>query len=154
MGFELEGLIGERAVFRASKGRFPRLVWCRLSGDLVLVPLTGPLLNEVAAHLRIAKPAEAATQVASAFGALVSHDGPVVHASAFEFGDDGHERYTLWVAGQARWTRGREAEIRRYFAEERGIDSGPGFDIGKHRSESAAERWVAHDGIPHDLDPT
>ena len=148
MGFELEGLIGERASFRGSKARFPGLRECRLSGELVLVPLTGTLLQEAARHYGTGNPAGNPTRVAEALAAELSADGPVVHVSAFEFGDDGHERYTLWVAGETKWASGRESEVRRYFHEERGIDAGPPFDIGRHRSESAAERWVAADGLP------
>ncbi len=148
MGFELEGIIGERATFRTARGRFSRMTECRLSGDLVLVPLTGPLLVEAARHFGIGNAASVPTQVTESLAALVSESGPAVHVSAFEFGDDGHERYTLWVDGTAKWTRGRESQVRQFFTDERGVDAGPGFDIGKHRGESAAERWAAADAIP------
>lgn len=151
MGFELEGVIGERATVRAARARFPRIRACRLTGDLVLVPLTGPLLNEVARDVGIDHPASAPTSVAEALAAVMSAAGPVVHVSAFEFGDDGHERYTLWVDGAARWTRGRESHVRQFFADERQVDAGAGFDIGQHRGESAAERWVAADALPDDI---
>ena len=142
MGFELEGLIGERAAFRGAKTRVPDAVACRLTGDLVLVPLTGPLLGAVARHYGIGNAAGAPDGVAKAWAAEISATDPVVHVSAYEFGDDGHETYTLWHQGQPRWTSGRESEVRRYFREERHVDAGPGFDIGKYRGESAAERWV------------
>jgi hypothetical protein len=145
MGFELQGFIGARATLRGWQELLPSAIVCKLSGDLALVPLTAELRRDLEARLAadatVAGSAPPADR-AQAWAARASAAAPVVFVDAFEFGDAGHEDYTLWVAGHPEWTTGSEHSVRSYFQDHLRVDVGPAFDIGKYRGETAAEKWA------------
>jgi len=151
MGFELRAVIGQDAALREWKRSFPSLVVCRLSGDLRLVPITNKLAVEMGAWLATheAPPrAEAAKdQMAWRWLADASTRARLVYVDAFEFGDLGHEDYTIWADGRPIETTGSSTRVQDYFREQVGIDPGPGFDIGTYRGETAAEKWAATEAV-------
>jgi hypothetical protein len=151
MGFELKAVIGQDAALREWKRSFPSLVVCRLSGDLKIVPLTNKLAVEMRAWLVTCgipiRVESEENQVAWTWLADASTRTRLVYVDAFEFGDMGHEDYTIWADGKPIETTGSSTRVRDYFRKQVGIDPGPGFDIGTYRGETAAEKWVAAEAV-------
>jgi hypothetical protein len=151
MGFELKAVIGQDAALREWKRSFPSLVVCRLSGDLRLVPLTSKLVVEIlawsAASETPLRAEYAEDQMAWTWLADASTRARLVYVTAFEFGNMGHEDYTIWADGKPIETTGFSTRVQDYFREQLGIDPGPGFDIGTYRGETAAEKWAASEAV-------
>jgi hypothetical protein len=151
MGFELRAVIGQDAALREWQRSFPSLVVCRLSGDLRLVPLTSKLVVEMQAWYSACETPlqveSAGSQIVWRWLADVSTRARLVFVDAFEFGDMGHEDYTIWADGQPIETTGSSTRVQDYFREQLGIDPGPGFDIGTYRGETAAEKWAATEAV-------
>jgi len=151
MGFELKAVIGQDAALREWKRIFPSLVLCGTSGDLRLMPLTFKLEVEMGAWLaKCGIPLRIGStegQVAQTWLQVASTHAQLLYVDAFEFGDRGHEKYTIWADGKPTETTDSLREYFRYFREQAGIDPGPGFDIEKYRGDTAAEKWAAYEAV-------
>ncbi len=151
MGFELKAVIGQNAFLREWKPFFPSLVLCGNSGDLRLVPLTNKLVSEIYAWLAARgiplRDGSSEGQAAETWLEVASTHARLVYVDAFEFGNRGHEKYTIWADGKPIDTTDSLREYLQYFREQVGIDPGPGFDVEKYRGEDAAEKWAAYEAV-------
>jgi len=130
-------------------------VVCRLSGDLWLVPVTPPVEREIQAWAGAAEavaPGAAPRGRAGAAPAGVlarwareasMRGPPVAHVSGFEFGDQGSDDYTVWAGGELVLATPHESKVAAWFHDHCGLLASGGFDIGRHRGESAGAKWAA-----------
>jgi hypothetical protein len=139
VGYELQAFIGEAGELRGWKRELPATVVCRLSGELWLVPVTGWFEKELLAHTGAPHLIEAV----HAWAAAVSRRTLIAHVSGFEFGDRGTDDYLVWAGGEIVLATPHEGKVAAIFRERAGLDAGAGFDIGRHRGESAADKWAA-----------
>lgn len=146
MGYELEAFLGRACDLRRWKAALPATVVCRLAGELHLVPVTGALGRQLLAHTSAASLDEALRR----WLASASREADVVHVSGYEFGDQGDDVYRVWSAGAVVLGPTGEFKVADYFRDRMGLDVPHGsFDIGRHRGESAAEKWAAR-ALPED----
>lgn len=139
MGYELQAFMAEADELRAWKRELPSALVCRLSGELWLVPLTDRLAKELLAHTG----APHLIAAVHAWAAAASRRTLIGHVSGFEFGDRGSDDYLVWAEGEIVLATPHEGKVAAIFRERAGLDVHAGFDIGRHRGESAAERWAA-----------
>jgi hypothetical protein len=109
-----------------------------LSGELGLVPVTGELSQELRARYG------ADTEGARLWGEQASTNGTIAYFSAYEFGDQGHERAIVWSNGNETLSGVNVSTVVGHFRDVVRIDLGnAGFDVEKYRGETAAEKWAA-----------
>jgi mannose-6-phosphate isomerase-like protein (cupin superfamily) len=140
MGYELEALLGSARDLRRWKQMLPATVVCRLAGDLHLVPVTDALGRELVAHTGAPRLDEALRR----WLVDASQRAAIAHVSGYEFGDEGDDVYEVWSGGQVVLGRCGEHAVADFFRDRRGLAiPRASFDIGRHRGESAAEKWAA-----------
>jgi mannose-6-phosphate isomerase-like protein (cupin superfamily) len=140
MGYELEAFLASAPVLRRWKATLPAAVVCRLSGDLHLVPVTSALEKQLLAATRTTH----AVHALRAWAEMASRDAPLVHLSGFEFGDQGSDVYNAWFGGEIVLQGASEAAVATFFRERADlVVPDIDFRIGRHRGESAAEKWAA-----------
>lgn len=142
MGIELDGFLGELSELRKWEAGLSSAIVCPLAGSLGLVPVTGALSRELRARLGSLTTYEEGIR---AWGAHASRSATIAYFSAFEFGDEGEEEAIVWSRGNQVLSANDMTAVISYLRDQAGMDVGTVGDgvLGKHRGETAAEKWAA-----------
>jgi hypothetical protein len=142
MGFELNAFLGKTSDLRGWKDRLPSAVVCHLGGDFAMVPVTGHLAEQLRVRLGDEPSHEEAVR---RWGVEASGQTIVAYLSVGEFGNQSHERATLWSGGRELLSRVTASVVLDFFRETAGLDLGGTTPVTfeQHRGELAAEKWAS-----------
>ena len=159
MGFELDAFLGKTSELQKWKQRLPSAVVCELSGDLGMVPLTGKLRAELRASLGNEEatrldatqkhptyPSPSHIESTRRWAAQASAETCVAYISMGEFGNQSHERATVWAGGKEKLSAVGLRAALDYFRDRAGLNLGDQViesALEKYRGEDAAEKWAA-----------
>ena len=156
MGFELDAFLGRASELRKWKRELPSAVVCELGGELGLVPVTGKLSAELRARLgndadRLdrdastrSSPSASQVEALRRWAERASAEAPLAQISTGEFGNQSHERASVWSGGEEVLSGVGVRAALDCLRDRAGLDLGnTPIGLEKYRGEDAAEKWAA-----------